>query len=65
MAKVTKQEAEEAAEVAAQKPAVPMVSIPKANAAWLLSLMDKVQFNGSEAKSQAAIVQKSLEQVLG
>ena len=50
---------------AIEPPTVEMVSIPKLNAIWLLSLLDKVQFSGAEAKSQASIVQRTLEQAVG
>ncbi len=42
----------------------PMVSIPKANATWLLNLLDQLKFGGSDGKQEAAIVQRSLEQAL-
>ena len=42
----------------------PMVSIPKANAVWLKNLLDQLKFAGSDSKQEAAIVQRSLEQVL-
>lgn len=45
-------------------PEEPMVSIPKANAVWLLGLLDQLKFAGSDGKQEAAIVQRSLEQAL-
>lgn len=44
-------------------PSEPMVIIPKANAIWLLGLLDQLKFAGSDAKQEAAVVQRSLEQV--
>lgn len=45
-------------------PSEPMVIIPKANAIWLHGLMDQLKFAGSDAKQEAAVVQRSLEQVI-